>query len=350
MPLRNITGPVIDAAGIPVASGELHITPQVPAGTAADGFVIEKHVHTIESGAVTAPVVVPGEYKIELFDAAGTRLRSFSAAISDASPADISLKEVWETRAGTIDLPPGAMLEGDSILRLAAGKGMTGDLLQQADGKLVWGKSPNDMRSAVYDPHGRRGDIYNRANHVGSQPISSVTGLADALAAAGGLTEYAVIADIKPPGTTGGSSANNAESLRTLNTIEMNNSGLGNAQLLDAASSTIRLNPGRIYFGWAHAPAYYTDIHYLILRSIDGTIAITGPSAYADRSGATHYVSMATVQFHIVVPAGGSPQEIQIYHYTRYEQADYGLGTTMRVPGSGMNEGYARITLLSRPV
>lgn len=349
MPLRNITGPVIDAAGIPVASGELHITPQVPAGTAADGFVIEKHVHTIESGAVTAPVVVPGEYKIELFDAAGTRLRSFSAAISDVSLADISLKEVWETRAGTIELPPGAMLEGDSILRLAPGKGMTGDLLQQADGKLVWGKSPNDMRSAVYDPHGRRGDIYNRANHVGSQPISSVTGLAGALAGAGGLMEYAVLVDLKPSRTPGGD-ASNTENLRTLNTIEVNNSGLDDAQLLDTATSTVQLNPGRIYLGWAQAPSFYTDLHYLIIRSVDGTIAIPGPSAYAAMSNVIGYISMATLQFHIIVPAGGSSQQIQLYHFTRFARATDGLGAPMSVPGSDISEQFARVTLLSRPI
>src|SRR5256885_9833545 len=121
MPQRTMTGPVVDAAGIGIPSGELHITPVVPAGVASDGFVIQTHVYTIAAGEVSARVVVPGNYRIEVFDEDGDRIRVFTANISDASLANISLKEVWETRSVPLDIPAADVHEGDSVLRLAPG-------------------------------------------------------------------------------------------------------------------------------------------------------------------------------------------------------------------------------------
>jgi hypothetical protein len=184
MPQRTVTGPVVDAAGIGIPSGELHITPVVPAGETGDGFVIQTRVYGIANGEVSARVVVPGNYRIEVFDEDNERIRIFTANISDASLADISLKEVWETRAAPIDVAPADVHEGDSILRLAPGGGLCGQVLQQHDGTLEWGdmqcdcaSGSGDMTAAVYDPFLRRADVYDRTNHTGTQPSTSITGL-----------------------------------------------------------------------------------------------------------------------------------------------------------------------------
>lgn len=186
MPQRTVTGPVVDAAGLGIPSGELHITPVVPAGFASDGFVVQTHVYTITNGDVNANVVVPGSYKFDIFDEDGDRIRTFTANVADQSLAPISLKEVWESRNGTIEVQPPDVREGDSVLRLSPGGGLCGQVLMQHNDKLHWGdmqcggSGTGDMKATTYDPGLKRTDVYNRANHTGVQPHTTVTGLGNA--------------------------------------------------------------------------------------------------------------------------------------------------------------------------
>ncbi len=183
MPQRTITGPILDTAGIGIVSGSLRVTPIEPTGTSGDGFVVNARTYPITHGAVQATVIVPGAYRFDILADSGAILRTFSANLSDSSLADISIKEVWESRVDPIDLPPATLREGDSLLRLAPGAGADGDALLKAGSRLEWGRPSGmgNMLSSVYDPNGTASDAFDRANHSGTQLISTVSGLQAAL-------------------------------------------------------------------------------------------------------------------------------------------------------------------------
>ncbi len=177
MPQRIITGPVVDAGGQGLPSGEILIAPILPTGRRDDGFVVEPARHPIVDGVVHAPVIVPGRFAISVFDGDGTLLRSFNAALSDTTLTSISLAEVWTSR-GDADIAPGMLRDGDSILRLVPGGGVEGDVLAQDGSGMLWAApSKGDMRADLYDRQHREVDMYNRAYHRGTQPMESIAGL-----------------------------------------------------------------------------------------------------------------------------------------------------------------------------
>jgi hypothetical protein len=345
MPQRTITGPIVDAGGAGIPSGELHVTPLVPAGESTDGFVVKTRKYPIVGGELAAPVVVPGSYRIDVMGETGNLLRSFTADISAATLTDITLKEVWESRADPIEVPPATIREGDNILRLAPGAGNDWQMLSRSGDDLLWRSPPpdGDMLSSIYDPQMRQADLYDRANHTGTLPISSVAGLSGAL----GLTEYASLCDLKLSGTGGGSCTGDVDTLRTLNTIRINNSGLSDAALLDTSDSSVQLLPGRIYYGWAEAPAGQVGAHLLKIKSTDGTIEIVGAAQIATNSASVQGLN-AAMEFRIEIPAGAAARHIQVYHRCRLTQSGTGLGFAGTYPG--FPKEFASITLFSRPI
>jgi hypothetical protein len=347
MPQRTITGPIVDAAGVGIPSGELHLTPLIPAGESTDGFVVKTRKYPISDGEVAAPVVVPGSYRIDLFDEAGSLLRTFTANISDELLADISLKEIWESRGDSIDVPPSTMREGDSVLRLAPGAGADWLMLSRNGDELLWRTPPHDgdMFTSEYDPRMRRLDVYDRANHTGTQPISSIAGLAGAL----GLVEYASVCDRKAFGETSGSVTPDTDTLRTLNTVRYNNSGLSDSALLNAGDNSVELLPGRVYVGHANAAAGHVGAHYVTVKSTDGAITIVGGAESADSSAQTIAIARATVDFRIEVPANASATRIQLYQRCRFNDGfDQSLGLSVPYPGKFFD--LAEMVIYSRPL
>lgn len=350
MATRTVTGPVTTAAGVGVGDGTLTITPLVPAGTASDGFVVQASSAAITDGIVSANVVVPGRYKFEVFDAAGERLRGFTANISDASLEPVSLKEIWESRLDPLTLPAGGVHEGDSVLRLVPGGGAADQVLTQRDGRLSWGTpgAAGDMEVRTYDPGNRASDVFVRSNHVGTQPISSVQGLESALDTAwlGGYSEYAAVCERRPFGTFGAAGQPDMDNLRALNTVVYNNSGLTDGQLLDTGTSGVRLVAGRVYFGWAVGPAMNCVAHYLKLLSTDGTVSLRGPSAFNGNGNEDTVQTDARLDFRIVVPASPTDMIIKVYHRLRNGTR---LGNAASLE-AGVPEEYAHMTIFSRPI
>lgn len=180
MPQRTLIGRVADAGGVAITSGELRLTPVTPADDA--GFVVQGRSHPIVDGRVMATVVVPGKYAIDIRNASGTSLANFVATIGADTLADVTLKDLWDARDERAPSAIGPLRDGDSILRLAPGGGYDGHVLARSNSGLRWTPAPTgDMRASTYDPTGRRADAFDRANHTGTQPIASVTGLQDAL-------------------------------------------------------------------------------------------------------------------------------------------------------------------------
>ena len=343
MPQRTITGPIVDAGGFAIAAGELHVTPQIPAGEATDGFVVKTRRYPIADGEVAATIVVPGAYRFDVKGDEGVLLRSFTANVSGEYLTDISLKEVWESRAEPLELPPGAIREGDSILRLGPGPGTDWLMLSRHGDELLWRSPPSDgdMRIGVYDPHQRVADVYDRANHTGTQDIGTISGLGGML----GMTEYASVCDLKTSGTGGGSCTGGADTLRTFNTVRFNNSGLADSALLNASNSSVELLPGRVYYGRATAAAAGVSAHFLIVKSTDATVSISG--GVEDASDASVEEAKAVVEFRIAVPSGGGSKRIQLYHRCRLTRSDTGLGVPGMYPG--VPREFASMTLFSRP-
>lgn len=178
MPQRVITGPIVDAGGGGL-SGTVRITPIAPAG-GESGFVVAPCVHDFAAGVLQAPVVAPGRYAIEV--TSGDISFAFQAAISDASLADISLRELFDSRGDTSPAMP-VLCDGDSLLRLKPGAGEEGALLEAAGDSLVWRRPPGgDLQAAVYDPSARSRDVFARGGHTGQQSMATIGGLDDALA------------------------------------------------------------------------------------------------------------------------------------------------------------------------
>lgn len=363
MPQRNIIGPIVDAGGTGLPVGELHVTPIIPAGEAADGFVAKMRRYPITAGSVTAPVIVPGSYKLEVVSESGERLRAFTVDIPATSLIDITLKELWDSRSEVIDISPLTMHEGDNILRLIPGGGVAGQMLSQVGGSLVWRNPPRDgdMISSLYDPTRKQSNVYDRANHTGTQPISSIAGLSDELSGIGagiddltlarGLVEYAIVCDRKAMTVQGGTFQNGADQLRTLNTVVLNNSGLASSALLDTTLSAVTLIPGRAYVGWAEAPAYQVGSHYLKLKSTDGSIIEIGAGQYSSTNASSATLSWARVEFRVFVAEEAQPKKIQVYHRAQFTVNNYGLGIQLRYPEDpGLQEEYTRLTIFSRPL
>lgn len=351
MPQRIITGPVLDAVGSPIQGGEVTITPLIPAGRAADGLVVTSRCYPIENGALHAPVIVPGMYRIEIVNELGKRVRFFGANIPDGSLDSIELDAVYADRLAPIDLPPSPLKRGDALLSLTPRGGRNESVLAQVNGSIAWVQplASGDMKRETYDPTGRRKNLYNRANHTGTQPVESVTGLADAFGAyvATGYSLYAMVCDRRPEGTNGGDFLSGAERLRALNHILVNNSGLAADEILIAATSGVTLAPGRRYFGWVVAPSSYVSTNYLRLKSTDGSIDILGHLANTQNNvGHNKWIRL---DFRCTVPADGSAKVVQVFHRCEESMTDIGMGVAYK-NGLGMDEEYTKITILSRPV
>lgn len=354
MAQRTITGPILDSAGAGLSAGTVRLTPLEPAGTAADGLVLQAREYPISGGAFNAVVVVPGLYRIDVLDAAGESLRSFSATIAADSLADITLKQVWDSRLDPLDIPSPAMREGDSILRLAPGGGAEGDALLRSGGRLTWGlpQSAGGMQSDVYDPQGRYTDAFDRSSHTGTQPISSVSGLQSALDGAWlrGYTEYAIIAERKPAGQHGGSPTVDVDYVRPLNTVLLNNSGLTNAQLLNVGTSSVTLRPGRVYYGWAYGQFADIGKAYVKIKSTDGAIDIIGPAQRYDDSGSGSVLQVTCrVDFRIERSVDAGDIAVQLLQRVNTSRSVATLGYSSAFGGVTYEE-YASITIFSRPL
>jgi len=353
MPQRIITGPVLDAVGSPIQGGEVTITPLIPSGHASDGLVVTSRSYAIENGDLHASVIVPGMYRIEIINELGKRVRFFGANIPDGSLEPIELDAVYADRLAPIDLPPSPLKQGDTLLSLSPRGGRNESVLAQVNGSMAWMQpiASGDMKRDVYDPTGKRKNVYNRANHFGAQPIASVNGLADVVGVSNpnGYSLYAMICDRKPEETNGGDFMNGAERLRTLNHILANGSGLADNELLIAAISGVTLAPGRRYFGWVVAPSSLVSTNYLRLKSTDGSINVLGHLSNTQNN--VGYNFWIRLEFRCTVPADGSSKVVQVFH--RCEETVTASGVGMGVGfknGLGVDEEYAGITILSRPI
>jgi hypothetical protein len=348
MPQRTIVGPIVDAGGAGLPSGVLRVTPVIPSGSSDDGFVVGISEYEIAEGDVEAPVMAPGRYKIEVI-ADQERLISFIASISDVVLTDLSAKELWESRVDGDEFSEDIIREGDDLLALSSGAGMAAAALQQIEGELRWTVLPDgDMSRMIYDRERTGADPYDRANHIGTQPIDSIEGIADAARdALPGLIEYAIISERQPAGTNGGVFTAGGNRLRALNTIEVNNSGLAPEMLLDLESSAVTLLPGRRYFGWVEAPASKANEHYLALRSDDLSIDLVGPSYYAHYASAHN--NWARLDFSFTIPAGAGAKLVQVFHRGMpFEEEETGFGTATKQLFDNDSEEYTKITILSQ--
>lgn len=347
MPQRTIVGPIVDAGGEGLPSGVLRVIPVTPSGSSDDGFVVGKCEYEILDGDVEAPVIAPGRYKIEVI-ADEERLISFIAAISDVVLTDISAKELWESRVDGDEFPEDFVREGDDLLALSSGVGMAAAALQQLEGELRWTVLPDgDMSRMIYDRERSGADPYDRANHTGTQELTTIEGIDAALRnALPGLIEYAIISERRPAGTSGGIFVAGGNRLRVLNTIEVNNSGLADSELLDLDSSSITLLPGRRYFGWVEAPATKVNEHYVMLRSDDLSIDLAGPSHYAHFLSAQN--NWARLDFSFAIPAGADQQIVRVFHRGMpFEDDEAGFGTATKHLFDNDDEEYTKITILS---
>lgn len=354
MAQRIITGPIVNADGTGLPSGKLRLT-RLDQYLFDDDESFELPVdHAIVDGAVSATAVVGDRYRLEIRDASGEALRVFTATIPDGAAPELTVRALWESRGEIETIPAPMVRRGDSILRLATKNELGWGMLVHGGSGPEWRTTVpgGDMRSEIYDPDLRRVDFFNRANHTGEQAIETMNGLSDLLETIGGagFDEYAVVVDRKPAWSHGGTFTNGADRLRTFNTIELNNSGLDDNVLFDAAASAVRLEPGRIYFGWAVAPTSAVGHNYLRIKSLDGAIDIAGPSYHATVATYPEVNVWARVQFYFRIDAGAGSKSIQLFHRCEVSQNTVGMGNAVRFIFGEDDEEYAKLTILSRPI
>jgi hypothetical protein len=99
MPLiyRNITGPVQDAQGNPIASATLTIKLLSPiVDDTSNTFVAPYKLSVdITNGVFSTTLAAPGRYEFTLIETTGNTTWSFQVCLSDEFPDDISLGELF---------------------------------------------------------------------------------------------------------------------------------------------------------------------------------------------------------------------------------------------------------------
>lgn len=178
-------------------------------------------------------------------------------------------------------------------------------------------------------------NLKNRANHTGTQAISTVSGLSTALTDANPLG-YALFwaRDEKAQNTPGGAAVVGPNE-RTLNTLKVNE--ISGASL---ASNVITL-PAGTYYIVASAPAYAVDGHKLTLvNSSTFSVLLEGPSCF-NYSVATADVTRAELSGRLVVPGGGLSMLLR--HFINTAKIVNGLG--VQINNSGLLEVYTDIKI-----
>jgi hypothetical protein len=137
--------------------------------------------YTITGGALEAgaKILAPGNYEFRLMR--GKKLLfSFPGSVADTD-GSITLDAIYEA-GGPLQIDAPAIRVGAPIVgNLSSGASAEGYKLE-TDGSGGWrivapSAGDGDMLRSVYDPIGRMVDIYDRANHTGTQPIASIAGL-----------------------------------------------------------------------------------------------------------------------------------------------------------------------------
>ncbi len=135
---------------------------------------VDKAIAITAGAGLTGGGALDASRTIALSSASQAAIAAAQTAVQPGSLGDLA----------AIDLPP-------SPSGLVLGDG----------GTWVLPAGGGDMLSSVYDPQGRTGDAFSRANHTGTQAISTVSGLQSALDAKADDADLAGKFDI-PTGTT----------------------------------------------------------------------------------------------------------------------------------------------------
>ena len=172
------------------------------------------------------------------------------------------------------------------------------------------GGGGGDMLADTYDPNNIASDVYDRSNHIGTQPSSTISDFDTKLAGTANVTAFtpsadyhpatkkyvddnsggggggggggvsvAIIEDQKPAGSKGGTFTSGAWRTRDLNTITSDDDSIVS---LSANQFTLQEGKYRIEVS---APAFVVKRHQTKLRNItDSADESIGSNEYADQS------------------------------------------------------------------
>lgn len=183
---RTLTATVDAADGVP-ATGTVEI---IPTGTrSSDPTLVsaEPIIYKIIAGALVrdtgavgeaAPTIwSPGNYIIVIYDENRAKLERYEVAVEE-SALSVSLNELYRQANGAtpvVDDQP--LYTGDDAGRLVLAGGTEGQVAGIGpDGHLTPSDAGSgDMTKSVYDPTNIAASAFARANHTGTQPLSTIS-------------------------------------------------------------------------------------------------------------------------------------------------------------------------------
>ncbi|MCF8861601.1 putative tail fiber protein [Agrobacterium phage OLIVR2] len=148
----------------------LNETIEIRDGLLAD---ITAEAQTLDVGEQATAIYDPVTKKITLGIPVGaTGLDAWTAVVSNVMDGPRAVQRVVDWFGGSGVKPPVGMYISET--------GYTHNIGEATNIRGASGTGTGDMLSALYDPQNIKQDVFDRANHTGSQSMSTITGLEDA--------------------------------------------------------------------------------------------------------------------------------------------------------------------------